>query len=102
MSSNFHLVSVGKNVLIHNENDEDSLISFNHHKANINCMELNLYGTVIATGSDDSSINFSGIKDQKVLLSLQEGKQSSSVTSLKFSSDCKRIVSGKFNIFPNS
>ena len=66
MKSNWHLVSISKNILIHNENDEEAFISFNHHNASLNCIRFNKYGTVVATGGDDGLIKFSGVKDQQV------------------------------------
>ena len=68
MKSNSHLVSVAEDILIHNENDQDPIKTFNNHDAVINKIKFNLYGTVIASGSDDSTIKFTGVKDQKVLL----------------------------------
>lgn len=66
MSSNWHLVSVGEDIMIHNENDEEPLMAFNNHEAGINSARFNLFGTVVASGSDDSTIRFTGIKDRKV------------------------------------
>ena len=73
MSSNWHLLSVGSNVFLHNEYDPEPLLYFNNHVGQINAAKFNVYGTVLASGADDGLINFQGLKDQNVPIYYKSG-----------------------------
>ena len=68
----YSFISVGKEIVIHNDSESEPLATFNLHKDDATCAIFNHNAHVFASGGGDGLINLYHVEKKDTLITLME------------------------------